>query len=93
MAVCASEWREGFPAREWLTLPEQAEGGDDPADPLLNSAHALVGAFGANKGMATAFVDWLVRADGGQRVIEEFTVNGHVLYSGAAKKEEEGRTL
>jgi len=60
-------------------------GTDNEEDPLLNPAHALVGAFGANKGMATAFVDWLIRLDGGQRVIESFTVNGHILYSPAPK--------
>lgn len=31
--------------------------------------------------MATAFVDWLVREDGGQSVIKDFTVNGQILYT------------
>jgi ABC-type tungstate transport system permease subunit len=33
--------------------------------------------------MATAFVDWLIRPDGGQKIIKDFTVNGHILYSAA----------
>ena len=33
--------------------------------------------------MATAFVDWLIKPDGGQKIIEEFAVQGHVLYTTA----------
>lgn len=58
-----------------------AEGSDNEADPLLNPAHALIGAFGANKAMATLFVDWLIKPDGGQQIIEKFAVNGQALYS------------
>lgn len=47
-----------------------------------------MGAFGTNKAMATAFVDWLIKADGGQKIIENFVVNGHILYSTAPKDEE-----
>ncbi|ERF70796.1 hypothetical protein EPUS_08354 [Endocarpon pusillum Z07020] len=65
-----------------------AEGTDDEDDPLLNSAHALVGAFGANKAMATAFVDWLIKPDGGQKIIKEFAVKGHVLYTTAPERSE-----
>ena len=61
---------------------QQAAGTDTGEDdPLLNSAHALVSAYGTNKDMATAFVDWLVHADGGQKTICDFTVNGEVLYT------------
>jgi ABC-type tungstate transport system permease subunit len=31
--------------------------------------------------MATAFVDWLVEAEGGQKTISDFSVNGEVLYT------------
>lgn len=31
--------------------------------------------------MATAFVDWLIDADGGQKTIRDFAVNGEVLYT------------
>lgn len=35
--------------------------------------------------MATQFVDWLINPDGGQEVVENFAVNGHILYSSAPK--------
>lgn len=61
---------------------QQAEGTDTGEDnPLLNAAHALVGAYGVNKAMATAFVNWLIHADGGQKIIKDFAVNGEVLYT------------
>ena len=47
----------------------------------MNPAHALVGAYGTNKGMATAFVDWLIEAEGGQKTIRDFAVNNEVLYT------------
>jgi ABC-type tungstate transport system permease subunit len=37
--------------------------------------------------MATAFVDWLIKPDGGQKIIENFSVNGHVLYTCAPKND------
>jgi ABC-type tungstate transport system permease subunit len=62
--------------------PWQAAGKDeDQDDTLLNPAHALVGAYGANKAMAAAFVDWLIEAEGGQKTIRDFAVNGEVLYT------------
>jgi len=57
------------------------EGGDEEGDLLLNPAHALVCSYGENKEMANLFVDWLIRADGGQEVIKSFAVNNTVLYS------------
>ena len=33
--------------------------------------------------MANKFVDWLARFDGGQQVIRDFAVNGHILYTAA----------
>ena len=48
---------------------------------MLNPAHALVGAYGTNKAMAAAFVDWLIEAEGGQKTIRDFAVNGEVLYT------------
>lgn len=66
-----------------LIRQSQAEGSDNEDDPLLNPAHALIGAFGANKAMATEFVNWLIKPDGGQRIIENFIVDGHYLYSAA----------
>lgn len=66
-----------------LIYGSQAEGSDNEDDPLLNPAHALIGAFGVNKAMATEFVNWLIRPDGGQRIIENFIIDGHYLYSPA----------
>lgn len=31
--------------------------------------------------MAHKFADWIIHRDGGQKVIEEFEVNGEILYS------------
>ena len=47
----------------------------------MNEAKALVGAYCVHKEMATTFVDWLVKEDGGQKVIKDFAVNGEVLYT------------
>lgn len=47
----------------------------------MNPAHALVSAYGANKNMATAFVDWIIEAEGGQKTIRDFAVNGQTLYT------------
>ena len=69
------------------------EGGDDEGDPLLNPAHALVCSYGENKEMANLFVDWLVRADGGQEIIKSFAVNDNVLYTGAPAAEEKSEDL
>ena len=54
---------------------------DDKTEILLNPARALVGAYGGNKAMADAFAEWIARADGGQKVVGEFAVNGVVLYT------------
>jgi hypothetical protein len=60
----------------------QAVGGDtSEGDPMLNGAKALVGAYGVHQEVATTFVDWLVKEDGGQKVIKDFAVNGEVLYT------------
>ena len=47
----------------------------------MNPAHALVSAYGTNKDMATAFVDWVIEAEGGQKTIRDFAVNGQILYT------------
>ena len=60
------------------------EGRDsDETDVLLNPARVLVGAYGENKAMADAFAEWIVRPDGGQKVVGGFAVNGVVLYTKA----------
>jgi ABC-type tungstate transport system permease subunit len=40
-----------------------------------------VSAYGTNKDMATAFVDWLIDAEGGQKTVRDFAVNGQILYT------------
>ncbi|MCJ1391737.1 hypothetical protein MMC18_004602 [Xylographa bjoerkii] len=72
--------------REEMTI--FMEGGDDEGDLLLNPAHALVCSYGENKGMANLFVDWLIKADGGQEVIRSFAVNDNILYSVAPDKDD-----
>ena len=59
---------------------------------LLNPAYAVVGTRGGNRDMANSFADWLVREDGGQKVISEFAVNGVELYTKApASRKKERR--
>jgi ABC-type tungstate transport system permease subunit len=55
-------------------------------DLLLNPAHVLLGskADDTNLEISTAFMEWVIRKDGGQKVIREFkTPSGEVLYSEA----------
>ena len=40
-----------------------------------------MGAHGTNKDIATAFVDWLVDGQGGQKIIRDFAINGEILYT------------
>lgn len=42
-----------------------------------------MGTRGRNREMANKFADWMVRRDGGQKVIEEFEINGARLYAAA----------
>lgn len=50
---------------------------------MLNPAHLLVGTKSKNETEANAFVDWMIRHDGGQQVIKTFERNGAVLYTEA----------
>jgi ABC-type tungstate transport system permease subunit len=64
------------------------QGGDiDPADPLLNPASVLLGAKVCpdSRELASAFMDWMVSADGGQLVVKNYKQPGvnDVLYSPA----------
>ncbi|KAI4143188.1 MAG: hypothetical protein L6R39_004666 [Caloplaca ligustica] len=68
------------------------EGKDEDPD-LLNPAHALVGTWGIYKDTANAFADWMVRDDGGQKVVGEFSVHGAVLYTRAPKQAERARDM
>lgn len=71
--------------------PPQLEGHDsDPSPILLNPAHALVGMRGRDKDTAIAFAEWMVREDGGQKVVNGFAVGGVVLYTKAAGGTVEG---
>ena len=54
---------------------------------MLNPSRVLVGTHGRNKELANTFADWMVRDDGGQKVVESFAVNGVVLYSKAPKED------
>ena len=57
---------------------------------MLNPARALVGTHGRNKDVANAFADWMIKDDGGQKIVSEFKVNGVVLYTRAPKDQLEG---
>ncbi|KAG6829411.1 hypothetical protein H0H92_004613 [Tricholoma furcatifolium] len=77
----------------WLSSPSNVTdnltiykaGSDNATDPLLNPAHVLLGAkaTAADKDIWTAFMTWVVSANGGQAVIQNFSKNGQVLYSTA----------
>lgn len=58
-------------------------------DVLLNPAHLLVGSRAREQEIAEAFAEWMGAEDGGQKVVEEFAVNGAVLHSTAPKGERE----
>lgn len=67
-----------------LLMVLQKDGTDEADDPMLNPAHILVGSRAENKTMANMFVDWLIREDGGHKVVREFASrDGTVLYSPA----------
>ncbi|KAL8726933.1 MAG: hypothetical protein Q9181_005880 [Wetmoreana brouardii] len=80
---------EGW-VREKMTVFMEAHD-NDKDHILLNPAHALVGSWGKHKDTANAFVDWMVRDDGGQKVASGFRVNGAVLYTKAPKEERAGK--
>lgn len=70
----------------------QMEGRDDEINVMLNPAHALVCTRGENKAIANEFVDWLIKADGGQAIIGAFVVNDVILYSMAPAAAQEANS-
>ncbi|KFZ06596.1 hypothetical protein V501_07262 [Pseudogymnoascus sp. VKM F-4519 (FW-2642)] len=68
-------------SRKELTI--FAVGKDDDQDPLLKRAELVIGSKANNKQRANDFVDWVVRADGGQKEIGDFSPNGTVVFSPA----------
>ncbi|KAF8960817.1 hypothetical protein BDZ97DRAFT_1665317 [Flammula alnicola] len=77
----------------WLCAPKALTrslkafkvGSNDPSDPLLNPAHLLCSnkVPPAHENICRAFMTWVKAPDGGQRVTETFSQNGHILYSKA----------
>lgn len=77
----------------WLSSPPSVTdqlqvfktGSDDAADPLLSPAHVLLGtnADAENAMIWQNFMKWVVRKDGGQKVVREFEKFGQILYSQA----------
>ena len=49
----------------------------------MNPAHLLVGTEAENKEMANNFADWMIKEDGGQKVVKGFQKNGIDLYTTA----------
>lgn len=86
---CRSEGSNGCPCERalsayefhTLTLDKKEAFEAEEDDPLINPAHALVGAHAKEKEMAEAFVVWLASSEGGQRLIKDFAANDRVLYS------------
>lgn len=64
---------------------------EDIDDVLLNPAHVLVGRWGRYKDEADKFAEWMLRDEGGQRVVGRFEVNGKVLYTKAPKEGGKGK--
>ncbi|OBT60614.1 hypothetical protein VE03_10865 [Pseudogymnoascus sp. 23342-1-I1] len=60
-----------------------AVGKDDDQDPLLKRAALVIGSKATNKQRANDFVDWVIGADGGQKVIGDFSPNGTVVFAPA----------
>ncbi|KAL8798367.1 MAG: hypothetical protein Q9182_006731 [Xanthomendoza sp. 2 TL-2023] len=60
---------------------------EDEDQTLLNPAHALVGTWSKYRDMANAFADWMVRDEGGQKVVGGFKKYGQILYTRAPKEE------
>ncbi|KAF8806776.1 hypothetical protein BYT27DRAFT_7100588 [Phlegmacium glaucopus] len=81
----------------WLCSPKSISsrlkvfkrGTDDANDLLLNPARVLRGkrASVANQMICEEFMSWVVSPTGGQRVVENFTKDGHFLYSKAPSEE------
>lgn len=80
----------------WLSSPASVTAGlrifkagsDDAIDLLLNPAHVLLGVkadLGQIDIWGALFMEWVVSADGGQKIIEEFKKSGQVLYSPAPR--------
>jgi ABC-type tungstate transport system permease subunit len=77
----------------WLCSPKSTSsrlqvfkrGTDDANDLLLNPAHVLRGkrVSVANEMICKEFMSWVVSPTGGQRVVENFSKHGHLLYSKA----------
>ncbi|KAJ3506698.1 hypothetical protein NLJ89_g6726 [Agrocybe chaxingu] len=76
----------------WLSAPNSIRaqlrifklGSDDAADLLLNPGHVLYGTKAVDhEGICRAFMDWVVSPIGGQKILESFSKNGHVMYSKA----------
>jgi len=81
----------------WLSTPKSISsrlkifkrGTDDANDLLLNPAHVLRGkkVSVANQIIFKEFMPWVVSPTGGQRVVENFSIDGHVLYSKAPSEQ------
>jgi ABC-type tungstate transport system permease subunit len=52
---------------------------DEADDPLLNSAHILIGKSAPNRGIRLTFANWVVGTER-QNVVANFTKNGQQLY-------------
>lgn len=57
-------------------------GTDDPADPLLDPAHVLIGRGALNKDMAERFTKWIISPEG-QNVVTDFRKKGMQLHTAA----------
>ncbi|OBT75116.1 hypothetical protein VF21_05493 [Pseudogymnoascus sp. 05NY08] len=75
----------------WYTASEEsrkeltifAVGKDDDQDPLVKRAELVIGSKANNKHRANGFVDWVVSADCGQKVIGDFSQNGTAVFTPA----------
>lgn len=71
----------------WLSSPSDVTGalriykaGADENPELLNPCHLLSSPKPMDEDITSAFMAWVLEADGGQHVIRNFVKNGEVLY-------------
>ncbi|KAJ3846097.1 hypothetical protein EV368DRAFT_53222 [Lentinula lateritia] len=73
--------RKGLRVNITTKLNEE-DGEEEDAKTLLNPCNALLGSLPLHKDLAVEFMRWVVKPDGGQKVVKEFVSgDGEMIYS------------
>ncbi|KAJ3805971.1 hypothetical protein F5876DRAFT_50904 [Lentinula aff. lateritia] len=73
--------RKGLRVNITTKLNEE-DGEEEDAKTLLNPCNALLGSLPLHKDLAVEFMRWVVKPDGGQKVVKEFiSGDGEMIYS------------